>query len=626
MIKNTKSILLLQLVIIFFTRCTTPLFVAEEKWLTMRTVVFRTNQPNVTIKNKKGEVLKHNSENKNHTVFLKTLKKKNLTLTISHPDGNDTTIHLQRKIRGGAMFSSIFFIYSIPTILPIQFINTSIYKLSLQSRLFDVKLKYRESYYLNKYNEYAKNDSKQGYEEFIKNYPESKYTEYAQARIYELVWNEIKILNDISVFEKYISQFPESPFKEKAKNKIYDIAYQQAVKENTQEAFENYISDYPNSTKLEDAKKAKNRINEIDEAFSNANKINTYKVYQTYLDNYPETKYTTQIAGKAANSYCEENLPKLTNLSMCNVAVKTIKNIQEKYTLSTEKLYEIENKRDFYIAEELKKVNSKSEYENFLKLQHKTETNKEDVSNYEIKEIKDRVFENRNDKIYGKFNFWDEIGNKEIINYDKGIRIGDYVKYFNDEKTILEKGNYTNDKIDGLFVKYFNNGKKQFEQNWNNGRLLNETEFDENGKNLTAIREEEARKKKEADFRDYVKIGDSEMNNNNYGLALNSYKSALSLKTDQVVQEKCREASNRYDQWKKENDFWKCTVCDKKCYRYDDGMFRAYYHSGFDSRGCYMSDKSNNKPYEIIRGMGPFCTTECCVKAYKKHKESRNGR
>jgi outer membrane protein assembly factor BamD (BamD/ComL family) len=497
MIKNTKSIVLFILFTIVFSRCTTPLFVSEEKWLKMRTVVFRTNQNNIIIKNKKGEALNHYSNNQNHAVFLETLKKKNLTLTISHPDRKDTTIHLKRKIRGGAMFSSLFFIYSIPTILPIQFINTSIYKLSMQSRLFDVKLKYNESFYFNKYNEYAKKDTKQEYEEYIKNYPESKYAEYAQARIYEIDWNEIKNLNDILVFEKYISQFPNSPFKEKAKNKIYDIAYQHAVKANTPEAFENYISKYPNSPKLEDAKKAKSRVKEIDDAFAIANKTNTYKAYQAFLDNFPETKYTTQIAEKAANNYCSENLPNLTSLSMCNDVVKFVKDLQEKYAVRAEKLNEVENKRDFYFSEELKKVKVKLEYENLLISQYKAETKKEPSSNQDIQSIKKRLFLNENIKLSGTYSFWNNDDKKETINYVDSKKEGNYILFTVDEKIILEKGSFSNGNKNGNWVVNYEDGKKHFVQNWKNGILEDETEFNENGINLTEKRKAEAKKAEE---------------------------------------------------------------------------------------------------------------------------------
>lgn len=477
-----KSICILWLAQVLFSSCAGPLFISEEKWKLNHLVYFKVNQTDITASNKSGEKLKLYPVNEYVAVYIPTLRPRDLKITLSHPNRLDTTIKIKRTIRPGALFFDCTFgaiLTGIP--LLVDLVNKNIYQIKKSSRILSVNMLYNNQFYDQKFKEAEKNGSITAYENFIKNFPESKLATKAQEQVYNIAWNNAKSKNTIS-------------------------------------AYENFISKYPNSPKVEEAKRIKNKAKEIDDAYSSALKVNKYITYKSFLENYKLTKYNSEVAEKMANAYCEENKGSLNNLKQCNDAVKFVKDIQAVNKITANKLTIIENKRDELLANEIQKVKSKTEYFNLLINQHKSEAGKNFSSEQDAEGIRYRVF-TRGLNLSGMFAYWNTDGTKVVVNYANGKKQGVYTKLAVDEKTILENGNFISGREDGIFLKNFENGKKHYEQTWSNGSLLSETEFDEQGKNLTEER-----------FKEYIKDGDHYYRISDYKNAMNSYSNALNVK------------------------------------------------------------------------------------------------
>jgi hypothetical protein len=143
-------------------------------------------------------------------------------------------------------------------------------------------------------------------------------------------------------------------------------------------------------------------------------------------------------------------------------------------------------------------------------------------------------------------------------------------------------------------------------------------EREETEKRLAAIALEEKYKK-------YVNEGDNFMKDNKYQSAVNSYKQAIDLnfKKDEVLLSKYANAFKIYDQWKKENEYYICSWCNKKDYKNNNGDYIAHYHYG------KISSCGNGEAYSYpLRGdniskFGPYCSDKCCWAARDNWKQDQ---
>jgi outer membrane protein assembly factor BamD (BamD/ComL family) len=599
---------LLCFVPLFFSSCGGSRYISEEKWKDKHIVYFKTNQENVTVKNRKGEKLEQASDGKILAVYIDKLRPKNLKLTLSHPNRADTTVKIKRSVRAGALFFDCTFgaiLCGIP--LLVDFANVNIYQVKKSSRNLTVNMLYNNQYYEQKLYEAKQKGNIAAFEEFIKNYPESKLVIKAQNSVYYLAWNDANTKNTIPAYDDFITKYPKATQVTDAQDKVYTIAYNEAVYANTPEAFENYINKYPKSPKVDEAKIKQKTVKEIDNAYNTSLKTNTYADFSGFLNTYKNTKYNKEIAGKMASAFYLENRNKLKTLDGVNSTVTIIKAIEFDYSIRCEELNKLNITRDELLAEKLKTATNKNQFLAILKEQMKVETG--DAKEDNAYAIAYRVFSNSKINLNGQYSRWRSDGTKELAAYQNNKLNGGYTKYAAEEKTILEKGNYANGNKNGTWTINFDNGKKHYVQNWDNGNLLDETEFDEIGKNLT-----------EEKYRNYIKEGDDFMNSNDYSLAIDKYRQALNLKKNDLIQAKYNSANEKYNQWKKENEFWLCSECGKKSFKHEDGNYYANYHIGKIGGvgSCYTSSKSSTRPYSIIEGWGPFCSVDCCEKGYKK--------
>ena len=492
--RSMKNIILFSLsIVILFSNCANRLFVSEKRWKDMHDVTIYSNADNISVSNKYGENIGYLNKGEN-TLTIDALKRYNKKLIFSHPNRKDTTIILKRKVRGGALLLDLFIFY--PAIV-YDFAKGDIYKLKRSSKVIKLNMQYTDEFYEMEYKLLKNTNNPNDLMTYVTKYPNSPFKEKVENKMYELAYEKSKSLNTVDAYEKHNSEFPESPYKNEIQTKIYELAYNDALTKNTVDAYEKYIAKYPNSPKVNEATQNKNKIKEIDEAYEIAKKSNDYKALKKFIETYKTTKYHYEILQKMLNAYCEENKNKLKNLNETNNAIKELTEMQDKYGSRADNWEILFDLRDTYILQEISKCKTKTEYFALLTNQCNIENNRNDATKSEALNIKDRVFNNKLVIKNGEYNLWLAEDEKLVVNYQNNKINGNYIKYASDEKTILESGTYVNGTITGKYLINYNNGKKHFEQNWINGYVQTEIEFDENGINLTAKREEERAKLEE---------------------------------------------------------------------------------------------------------------------------------
>jgi hypothetical protein len=470
---------LLCFVPLFFSSCASGLFLSERKWKELHEVTINSNAQNVKVVNRDGESFGYLKNGENN-LTINVLKRYNTTLKFTHPDMIDTTIKLKRKVRGGALILDFLIFY--PAIV-YDFITADMYKLKRSSKVINLEMQYSNSFYETKFYNLKSTGTVADYKTYATSYPKSPFKAKAEQKMYELAYEKSSSENTIASYEKHNSDFPQSPFKNEAQNKIYTIAYAFAVNANTQAAYDNYIAKYPNAPNRETAIQNRAKVKQIDDAYASAKTAGTYNAYKDFLTNYAGTKYASEIATKALDAYYNENINNWNTLANCNQAISIISQYVTKYHIifSNKLLDNIVNKRDQLIIEKLQSAETKENFVTILTDQVKAERLNES-DDLDINAIKERVFNNTNCHINGLFNLWTVASEKIVANYQNNKLNGAYTKYAADEKTVLEKGTYDNGNKTGAYLINFENGKKHYNQNYDNGITQNEVEYNESGK------------------------------------------------------------------------------------------------------------------------------------------------
>jgi hypothetical protein len=168
-------------------------------------------------------------------------------------------------------------------------------------------------------------NTKQAFEEYLKNYPHGLHIEEAKSKIDEFIaiekdneaYNKAKSVNSKESYEEYLRVYPNGCNANEAQEQISNFihndhdSYNKAINVYTKQAFEEYLKSYPNGLHIEEAKrkideliKVKKEIEdrenakreakreeekrEIDNnAFAQAIKTNTEQAYKEYTTNYP---------------------------------------------------------------------------------------------------------------------------------------------------------------------------------------------------------------------------------------------------------------------------------------------------------------------------------------------------
>jgi outer membrane protein assembly factor BamD (BamD/ComL family) len=123
--------------------------------------------------------------------------------------------------------------------------------------------------------------------------------------------------NSITAYENYLREFPNSKYRVDVNSrlqKLYDEqAWKLAISSNTIYGFKNYLTKYPDGKHVADARKNIEKIerqNEIDNAWNRAKKENSIEGYQAFIYLYPSSSNVYDAKSKIRNLQ-EENAWKL---------------------------------------------------------------------------------------------------------------------------------------------------------------------------------------------------------------------------------------------------------------------------------------------------------------------------
>jgi hypothetical protein len=100
--------------------------------------------------------------------------------------------------------------------------------------------------------ETKKTNALEGYELFLKKYPNSIYESQARRIIDELEWKEVRSLDTIDAYNSFLQKYPNSTYTFQAKLRFTALQddlskWEMAQKENTIKSYSNFIKENPNS-------------------------------------------------------------------------------------------------------------------------------------------------------------------------------------------------------------------------------------------------------------------------------------------------------------------------------------------------------------------------------------------
>jgi len=148
------------------------------------------------------------------------------------------------------------------------------------------------------------------YEKFIKNYPDSNFTNKAQVLLENAIFEQTKSKDTVEAYDKYINKYPSGKFIKIIKELREESLYKALVKRDIYGYFDKYESIYPSGSYISNAK---HLINEYISSYPSGKYISkvkklkedlTYKIakfqytiesYDSYLNNYPDGKYFTEV-------------------------------------------------------------------------------------------------------------------------------------------------------------------------------------------------------------------------------------------------------------------------------------------------------------------------------------------
>lgn len=133
-------------------------------------------------------------------------------------------------------------------------------------------------------------DVADGYQDFLKKYPDSKFSEEARQRLEKLEWERTASGGTRADYLEFARKHADSPYTAEALAKLEAIDWQEAKAEDSAKRYEEYLSKYPAGQNSENAVK---RIAEI--AWEAASRGNQIEDFESFLKNFPDSEY----AGRA---------------------------------------------------------------------------------------------------------------------------------------------------------------------------------------------------------------------------------------------------------------------------------------------------------------------------------------
>lgn len=182
--------------------------------------------------------------------------------------------------------------------------------------------------------------------------------------------------NSIYSYENYLMEFPKSKYKEDVNCRLgilYDEqAWKRAISSNTLYGFENYLTKYPTGKYVIDARNNIEKIekqNEIDNAWIKAKVENSIEGFQTFINLYPSSSYVYDAKSKIRNLQEEKDWKIATNYNSIESYSEYIQNYPYGKYITTANSNIDKLKEDIYIFplwNETIKRNSYKAYADFL--------------------------------------------------------------------------------------------------------------------------------------------------------------------------------------------------------------------------------------------------------------------
>lgn len=120
------------------------------------------------------------------------------------------------------------------------------------------------------WDETVRKNTVEGYRDFLSKYPKHKFAAEAKDKLIQLRWEEVCRTNIEEDYQSFAKEFPDSRLATEALVKAGDCAWQKAVRENSLSSFERFVAQYPNHPKADEVKKNlfNYRIEEAKKAFA----------------------------------------------------------------------------------------------------------------------------------------------------------------------------------------------------------------------------------------------------------------------------------------------------------------------------------------------------------------------
>jgi hypothetical protein len=148
-------------------------------------------------------------------------------------------------------------------------------------------------------------------------------------------WKKVQKINTIESYQDFLRNYPDSEFSQEAELNLIDLEYEKAKKINTVSGYNYFLESYKNNNKHNEH--ARNSIIELE--FKNAIKENTLKTYENFLRKYPENKYKKEILARIVHfPYANYNLAKLNlgskqyeNVKIINMIMLRVNDTKTEY-------------------------------------------------------------------------------------------------------------------------------------------------------------------------------------------------------------------------------------------------------------------------------------------------------
>lgn len=132
------------------------------------------------------------------------------------------------------------------------------------------------------------------YEDFLKKYPEGKYSELAKQGLELLEFLDAKQLSTVKAYEDFLRKYQGSKNSELAKHNLEQLEFQAATKQNTVAAFEDFIKMTSNEQFIADAKSQIEKIRAEEALFIKAKGSNTIAEISSFIYKYPYSVFNKE--------------------------------------------------------------------------------------------------------------------------------------------------------------------------------------------------------------------------------------------------------------------------------------------------------------------------------------------